>query len=346
MNAHDVEYMELYASDREQTTDHFVTSWGFRETAHAAADTGESVVLRQGNVQLVVTSGPVTRDFLAAHGDGIADIAFACADPAAAAESARAAGARVRPPGDPGGPVIHGFGDVRHTLVQRDAGRPPGLPRGRDWTPAVPAPEGADPRNPAPELRRLDHIAVCLEAGSLHDVARFYREAFGHQQVSTEYVEVGGQAMDSIATRSPSGGITFTFLEPDTTKQPGQINEFLARNGGPGVQHLAFLLDEIVPSVLEFEARGVEFLRTPDTYYDALAERIPSLGQEVADLRKTGVLADRDEWGHLLQLFARSPFEQRTLFFELIQRQGARGFGSANIRALYEAVRRSQQPSS
>ncbi|NEE16083.1 4-hydroxyphenylpyruvate dioxygenase, partial [Streptomyces sp. SID7499] len=127
---------------------------------------------------------------------------------------------------------------------------------------------------------------------------------------------------------------------------PGQINEFLARNGGPGVQHLAFLVDEIVPSVLEFDARGVEFLRTPDTYYDALAERIPSLGQEVADLRKTGVLADRDEWGHLLQLFARSPFEQRTLFFELIQRQGARGFGSANIRALYEAVRRSQQPSS
>lgn len=155
-----------------------------------------------------------------------------------------------------------------------------------------------------------------------------------------EYVALGGQAMDSIVVRSASGRVTFTLVAPDPTKNPGQLDAFLERNGGAGVQHLAFLVDDIIPAVHEFRERGVEFLSTPGTYYDLLLERFPEMWDQITELLAAQVLADRDEWGHLLQLFSRSPYERNTLFFELIQRQGSRGFGSANIRALYEAVER------
>jgi 4-hydroxymandelate synthase len=157
---------------------------------------------------------------------------------------------------------------------------------------------------------------------------------------SSEYTEIGDQAMDSIVVRSPSGSITFTLLEQDLTKKPGQIEAFVSRNEGPGVQHLAFGVSDIIPAVHTFRDRGVEFLRTPGAYYDMLGERLPGIRDEIADLRTVDVLADRDEWGYLLQLFTRSPYRRNTLFYELIQRRGARGFGGANIKALYEAVER------
>jgi 4-hydroxymandelate synthase len=199
------------------------------------------------------------------------------------------------------------------------------------------------PREPAigsAPVRLLDHVAVCLAGGTLQEYADFYRDAFGFSRYSSDYVAVGGQAMDSVVVRSASGRVTFTLVAPDPDKEPGQLDSFLERNGGPGVQHLAFLVDDIISTVGEARDRGVEFLNTPDTYYDLLVERFDGMAEQVADLRKTQVLVDRDEWGHLLQLFTRSPYERNTLFFELIQRQGSRGFGSANIRALYEAVER------
>jgi 4-hydroxymandelate synthase len=340
VTAHDVEYIEIYTSDQQKTTDYFVSMFDFREKAKGVAEGLDSVLLVQNELHLIVSAGPRAAEFLTAHGDGICDVAFSCADSAEVRETAIAAGAvSLAPAGSPT-PVLSGFGNVRHTLVQRAAGQERGLPEGWSWTP-VPAP--ATPVGDAPKLRLLDHIAVCLEAGRLHDVVRFYIDGFGFEQYYSEYVTVGEQAMDSIVVRSPSAGITFTIIEPDPTREPGQIDAFLRRNGGGGVQHLAFLVDEIVPAVLEFESRGVQFLQTPGTYYDALTERISDLDEAIADLRKANVLADRDEWGYLLQLFTRSPFERRTLFFELIQRQGAQGFGSSNIRALYEAVERARE---
>jgi 4-hydroxymandelate synthase len=167
-----------------------------------------------------------------------------------------------------------------------------------------------------------------------------YSDGFGLARYSDEYIELGDQAMDSIVVRSSSGGITFTLMEQDPEKDAGQLSAFLNRNGAPGVQHLAFQVGEIVAVVREFRDKGVGFLSTPDTYYDMLVGRLPEMDAEIADLRATHVLADRDEWGYLLQIFTRSPYERNTLFYELIQRRGARGFGSANIRALYEAVER------
>lgn len=331
MAAQEIEYVELYTADEKSAVEYFVSSFGFTLVAESIGGGNHSSLLRQGTVQLIVTAGPVTEEFLDAHGDGVADIAFACDDVAGTCRAAVVAGASMIGSA-PGRPVVSGWWS-QHTLTARPIGG--GLPAGRRWIPAEVA--SADPGG---RIQLLDHIAVCVEGGALADSADFYTAAFGLRRYSSEYIQIGDQAMDSIVVRSPSGGITFTILGQDLTKKAGQIEAFLSRNAGPGVQHLAFLTEDIVSSVREFSNHGIDFLRTPRAYYDILAERLPELGAELADLRATGVLADRDEWGYLLQLFTRSPHKRNTLFYELVQRRGARGFGSANIRALYEAVER------
>jgi 4-hydroxymandelate synthase len=334
MAARDIEYIELYTNDKASIVNYFRLSLGFTQVAESSGHGMDSALLRQGSVQIVVTAGPSTREFLDAHGDGVADIALTCDDVTATRGAVGAAGAWTAD--SPwGGSVVSGFGGVRHTLLPVARSGTPRLPAGRTWAgmPRAPA-------RPAERIRVLDHVAVCLESGTLADYADIYRDAFGLARYSSEYIEVGDQAMDSIVVRSLSGGITFTLLEQDSTRSTGQVDAFLDRNSGPGVQHLAFEVDDMIPSVREFRDRGIEFLSTPGKYYDMLMQRFADLRVEIADLRDTHVLADRDEWGYLLQLFTRSPYERNTLFYELIQRRGARGFGGANIRALYEAVER------
>jgi 4-hydroxymandelate synthase len=332
--AQDIAYVELYTGEHRSALDYFVSSLGFTPAAESRSSTGHSVLLRQGEVRLVVTEGPSTRAFLDAHGDGIADIAFSCDDVSGTRDAALAAGAS--PVASKAGQVaVSGFGDTRHTLVAAaDAGR---LPAGRDWR-EIPA---AEPRSAVRDwIGVLDHVAVCVTSGTLADCADFYIDGFGLSRYSGEYTELGEQAMDSLVVRSLSGGITFTFLEQDMSRKPGQIEGFISRNDGPGVQHLAFDVGDIISAVREFSERGIEFLHTPDRYYEMLATRLPGIEAEIAGLRAVGVLADRDEWGYLLQVFTRSSYRRNTLFYEFIQRRGARGFGSANIKALYQAVER------
>lgn len=328
MAAQDIEYVELYTSDQKSTVDYFVSQFGFTAVAESAADDAHSVLLRQGGVRLVVTNGRATYRFLDDHGDGVADIALSCDDVDRTRAAAAAAAATVTR-SFRGEPVVSGFGDVTHTLLPAAGG-------GADahWTRA------ATGDVPTGRVRELDHIAICLAGGTLHEQADRYRDGLGLDRYSSEYVAVGDQAMDSIVVRSASQRVTFTLVAPDPTRRPGQLDGYLSRNCGPGVQHLAFLVDEIIPAVREYRERGVEFLDTPDTYYDMLVERFAGMRNEIGQLRDVRVLADRDEWGYLLQLFTRSPHERNTLFYELIQRRGSRGFGSANIRALYEAVER------
>ncbi|HTX85456.1 MAG TPA: 4-hydroxyphenylpyruvate dioxygenase [Streptosporangiaceae bacterium] len=334
MAARNIEYVELYASDRQSAIDYFTFSLGFTQVAESVDQGKHSVLLRQGDVQLIITAGPGTQEFLDAHGDGVADVALSCDDIVASRDAAVAAGA-LEVSSMPGELTVSVFGGICHTLCPISA--EPGTPRppGRTWiSTSLPAVQ------PIGRIRLLDHVAMCLEGGTLSDYADFYMDAFGLARYSSEYVVLGDQAMDSIVVRSPPGGITFTLVAPDPAKGPGQLDAFLNRNEGPGVQHLAFLVDDIIPAVREFRDQGVEFLSTPATYYEMLLERFSDMREEIADLRAAHVLADRDEWGYLLQLFTRSPHERNTLFYELIQRRGARGFGSANIRALYEAVER------
>lgn len=333
MAAQDIEYVELYTSDIRSTVDFFVASFGFTRLADCVADGRRSSLLRHGTVQLVVTTGRGTEEFIEAHGDGIADIAFGCDDHAQTCERAVAAGALLVDSG-PGRLVVSGLGDMRHTLVTRSAGAT--FPSDRGWQQAT-----TTPAKPG-RIWLLDHIAILAESGTLAHYADFCTEAFGLARYSSEYIELGEQGIDSIVVRSPSAGITFTILEQDHAKKPGQVEGFISRYGGPGVQHLAFLVEDIVSAVREFSAQGVDFLQSSDIYYDMLTRRLPSITSSIADLRAANVLADRDEWGYLLQLFTRSPYIRNTLFYELVQRRGARGFGTANIKALYEAVERDE----
>jgi 4-hydroxymandelate synthase len=288
MVALNIGYAELYTNDRDSAIDYFVQLLGFSPVAESVptgANDLDSVVLRRDGVQLIVTIGPGTREFLAAHGDGIADIAFTCDDVEATFNAAIAAGAR---PED--WAVVRGFGAVRHTLLPDRHGAGVELPAGRSWNPvpAMSAPAGG-------HIHTLDHVAVCVEPGTLEAYADFYGAGFGLVRYSGEYVDYGDQAMDSVVVRSSSGGITFTLVASDPTKGAGQLDAFLDRNCGPGVQHLAFGVDQIVPAVEEFRRRGVEFLHTPDGYYDLLAGRLSGLHEEIAGLRSAGVLAVRAE---------------------------------------------------
>ncbi|MEE1806756.1 4-hydroxyphenylpyruvate dioxygenase [Streptomyces sp. BE133] len=332
MVVQDIAYVELFTRDKLSAVDYFESAMGFTRVADSVEVDRSSILLGQGDVQLVVTSGRGIWKFLDEHGDGIADIAMTCDDVAATRDAAVLAGAE--PVVSRGNTAVSGFGSVVHTLVPAAGSSAGRLPPGHNWIPV-----GGTSR-PQGRIRLLDHIAVCLQGDSIGAYADFYREAFGFSRFYSEYVTVGGQAMESVVVRSATGGVTYTLVAPDPGKESGQLDAFLERNGGPGVQHLAFLVDDIIPAVREFRDAGIDFLTTPDTYYDLLVERFEGLREIVDELRETQVLADRDEWGHLLQLFSRSPYERNTLFFELIQRRGSRGFGSSNIRALYEAVER------
>jgi 4-hydroxymandelate synthase len=328
----DIEYVELYVTDKQSVADYFVSSMGFTLAAESVDYGGSSALLRQGTVQLVITAGPGAEEFVGAHGDGVADAVLACDDVEQTRDAAVAAGASVTCSAA-GFPVVAGFGGIRHTLVDLAGHKELRLPPGRDWQPVPVA-----PGDPGRRIKALDHVAICCTGGMLARDTEFYSDGLSLARYSGEYIELGDQAMDSIVVRSQSGGITFTLLEPDLTMQPGQLDAFLSRNGGPGVQHLAFAVDDIRRGVSEFRGHGVEFLHTPDSYYDRLAMRLPDIQEEIARLRAANVLVDREEWGYLMQVFTRSPYERNTLFYELIERRGARGFGSANIRALYEAV--------
>jgi 4-hydroxymandelate synthase len=336
MTVHDIEYIELFVTDKQSAVDYFVSSLGFIWRAESSHDGLRSSLLVQGDVTLVVTAGPGTAQFLERHGDGVAYIGLTCDDVALAHDAAVAAGARALEPVG-GRPVVVAAGGIRHTLSPRAAGRAAGLPGGRAWTAVA---EQAGHSGP---IRRLDHVAICVEADVLEAAAEFYGAAFGLARYSAESVELGDQGMDSIVVRSPSGRVTFTLVAPDRSKNPGQLDAFLSRNCGPGVQHLAFEVPDIISAVHGFSAHGVEFLRTPDSYYEILPARVTGMPETVADLQAANVLVDRDEWGFLLQLFTRSPYERNTLFYEIIQRRGARGFGSENIRALYKAVEQDRQ---
>jgi len=333
MVAQSVDYVEIYVSDLRSARDYFVVSMGFSHTADSQGPDRTSVLLRQGAAQLIITAGPATEPFLTRHGDGVADIALNCGDVASSGRAAEAAGAHVSTVD--GRVVISGFGSVNHSLVPVRAGPGAHLPAHYAWTTRA-----AVPFRPTGRVQLVDHVAVCVAPATLPAVADFYRDALGLSRYSSEYVDVGDQAMDSIVVRSESGLVTFTLVAPDPTRNPGQLDTFLASNDGPGVQHLAFLVDDMLLAVDQFATRGVRFLVTPPTYYEVLTERFPELTPQVAALRAANVLADRDPWGYLLQLFSRSPYERNTLFYELIERRGSRGFGSANIRALYEAVGR------
>jgi 4-hydroxymandelate synthase len=271
-----------------------------------------SVTLQQGSVVLVLAGGPAAQDYVEAHGDGVVDIALRV--PSASAAFAEAVARGAEPVGETS---VAAFGDVVHTFVSG---------------PLVAAPSGDS------VLCRLDHFAVCLPAGDLRPTVAYYESALGFSKIFEEQIVIGAQAMDSQVVQSESGAVTLTLIEPDLSRDPGQVDEFVKEHGGAGVQHIAFETGDIVRTVATLRDRGVIFLNTPDTYYRQLPGRLALTSHTVDELHGLNILADEDHDGQLYQIFTRSTHPRGTFFLEVIERRGARTFGSGNIKALYEAV--------
>lgn len=342
-----LDHIEFYVSDLAAETRRLVDGFGlavYAATDPADPSEAQSAGLGRGDIRLVLTQ-PLVDDhpgtaYVERHGDGVADISLGVADPAAAFSEAVRRGARpVAAPYEVDGVLratIMGFGDLAHTFVRRpegvDARHLPGL---------LPRP-GAEPTWDS-GLSAVDHFAVCLEAGQLDSTVRFYETVLDFQMIFEEQIVVGNQAMNSKVVQSAGKAVTLTLIEPDVSRAAGQIDEFLKNHGGAGVQHVAFAADDIVAAVQGVRRRGVEFLSTPDTYYTMLTSRLELSRHTVPDLREAHVLVDADHHGQLFQIFTRSAHPRKTFFLELIERLGARTFGSGNVKALYEAVELQRQ---
>jgi 4-hydroxymandelate synthase len=334
-----VDYVEFYVDDVEKSLDWLVNGYGFAVRAVSSGGPGpvRSLVLGQGDIDVVVTE-PTESDHPAAayverHGDGVANIGLRVPDAYAAFADAVAAGARpVSPPAERDGAVtatIMGFGDVTHTFVERPEGSAVYGPHGLVAVAGDEVGTG---------LEKLDHFAVVVEPGQLDDTVAFYQSALDFDLTLAETIEAGDQAMFIKVVQSKSRAVTLTLIEPDTTAKPGQIDDFLKDHGGAGVQHMAFTTTNILDSVRQIRERGIELLSTPDTYYEALSERVRSDRHAVADLRSLHILLDEDHDGQLYQIFAKSVHPRDTIFLEIIERAGASTFGSSNIKNLYQAV--------
>ena len=344
MNAFDdlrLDHVQFYVADVTEQRAALEHGYGFSVRAERQYADHQSLAIGRDDIRFVLTEpqadGHDGAGYLDRHGDGVTDIALGVRDAAEAfAVAVRRGAVPVREPVARDGAVtatVHAFGDVTHTFFQREPGMDPVALPGF-------SPVSATPRRADTGLHVIDHFAVCLEAGRLDETVRFYKRVLDFRTIFVERIEVGDQAMNSTVVQSESGRVTLTLIEPDPARARGQIDDFLTAHGGPGVQHIAFACDDIVRAVNLLDRGGVEFLDVPDAYYTALDQRTRLHRHSVAALRGLAVLVDEDHDGQLFQIFTRSTHRRRTLFFEVIERFGARTFGSGNIKALYEAVER------
>ena len=326
-----IDHVDFWVGDAQRAAADLVDGFGFRIQPEPDRSDPRTVLVTQGGIRLRLVApaapGDEVAEFVARHGDGVAVIALLVEDAAAAHAQAVERGAVPVTPTGTSAPAVAGFGDVALSFLDRPA--------------AGPAPDPAD------LLQELDHVAVCVPAGELERTTVFCEQVLGLRRIFTNYIDIGTQGMDSTVVQSPSGAVTFTFLEPDTTREPGQIDGFLSAHGGVGVQHLAYRTDDIALAVSTFQKQGVEFLTTPSRYYDAIEARLGPPVIALEQLRELNLLVDHDHGGQLFQIFTRSAHPLGTYFTELIERRGASTFGTANITALYEAIARRQSvPSS
>jgi 4-hydroxyphenylpyruvate dioxygenase len=354
MPVHGIDHVELYVGNAAQAAHFFTRAYGFTETAYAGLETGRrdrvSRVLEQGRIRLVVTGTLMGDDDIAAHharhGDGVHKIALSVPDAAAAYEHAVAHGARgVQTPHwveDEHGRVqlasIETYGDTLHLFVEREAYEGPFLP---GFVARGEAP--ADPDELL--LMAIDHIVGNVELGHMDEWVGYYERVFGMTEMihfSDEAISTEYSALMSKVVTDGSGRLKFPINEPAEGKRKSQIEEYIDFYRGAGAQHIAMATRDIVRCVAQLRARGVEFLTIPDEYYDDVPERIGEIDEQVEDLRRLGILVDRDDEGYLLQIFTKPIGDRPTVFFEIIERHGARGFGEGNFKALFEAIEREQ----
>ena len=348
------DHVELWVGNAKQAAFYYERAFGFRCTAYAGPETGVrdrvSYVLEQNEIRLVLTSAIRSDSAIGrhafTHGDGVKDIALRVPDAKEAYREAVSRGAEgvVEPQvvTDDFGRVelatIATYGDVVHTFVDR---------KGYEgaYLPGYVAQESANGADDGVGLLAIDHIVGNVELGRMDHWVSFYEQVFGMTEmihfsdddISTEY-----SALMSKVMTDGQGKVKFPINEPAEGKRKSQIDEYLDFNEGPGAQHIALQSSNIVKTVEALQRRGVSFLTTPDAYYEDTPERVGSIDENWDDLQRLKILADRDDDGYLLQIFTKTVQDRPTLFFEVIERHGARGFGDGNFKALFEAIEREQ----
>lgn len=348
------DFVEFYVGNAKQASFFYRTAFGFKLIAYAGPETGlrdrASFVLQQGKIRFVLTTplhphGEIA-DHIKLHGDGVKTLALWVDDATSAwNETTRRGAVSVQQPtslSDEHGTVvlstIKTYGDTVHTFVERSNYSGPFLPGYK------PVDDGyiTEPIG----LLHVDHCVGNVELGRMNEWVKFYSDVMGFKllltfddkDISTEY-----SALMSKVMSNGNGYIKFPINEPAAGKKKSQIEEYLDFYHGPGVQHVALATNDILHTVDSLRKRGVQFLFVPDAYYAELLDRVGKIDEDVDELRRLNILVDRDDEGYLLQIFTKPVEDRPTLFYEIIQRKGARSFGKGNFKALFESIEREQE---
>jgi 4-hydroxyphenylpyruvate dioxygenase len=351
----DWDYVEFYVGNAKQAAHYYMSAFGFDQVAYSGPETGQrdrvSYVLEQNNLRFVLTASLIpdteVARHVAEHGDGVKDIAILVEDARSAFDMALRGGARpVLAPTeiqDESGTIVKAtiatYGETVHSFVQRDGYRGifmPGFIESRRTFEFA--------RKPG--LKFIDHCVGNVGWGEMDEWGEFYARVFGFSQlvsfddkdISTEYTALRSKVMTDARHR-----VKFPINEPATGKKKSQIEEYLDFYRGAGVQHMAIRTDDIAGTIAALRANGVEFLDTPDSYYDLLEERVGKIDEAIEVLRSLRILVDRDDLGYMLQIFTKPLGDRPTLFFEIIQRKGSLSFGKGNFKALFVSIEREQE---
>jgi 4-hydroxyphenylpyruvate dioxygenase len=349
------DYVEFYVGNARQAAHYYRSAFGFRLTAYRGPETGHresaSYALTQNKIRFVFTTPlapeSAIADHVRLHGDGVRDIALWVDDAESAwRETTQRGGRSVRAPetlrdahGEARIASIAAYGDTIHSFVERN--RYHGA-----FLPGFAAAEAEDLVSRPVGLKHIDHMVGNVGWGEMNRWVEFYGAVMGFRMfkhfddkdISTEY-----SALMSKVMANGNDRVKFPINEPAEGKRKSQIEEYLEFYRGPGVQHIAMATDNIIETVGLLQRQGVDFLRVPSTYYEDLLGRVGPIDEDLAELRKLGILVDRDDEGYMLQIFTRPVEDRPTLFYEVIQRKGSRSFGKGNFKALFEAIEREQE---
>jgi 4-hydroxyphenylpyruvate dioxygenase len=349
-----IDHVEYYVGNARQAAFFYSHAFGFKVTGYCGPETKvrdrASWLLEQGDARLVMTGGmgpesPIAEHVLR-HGDGVKDVALRVPDATYAYRYATEQGATgvLEPTAfeDEHGKVIRSaiaaYGDTIHSFIERENYSGPFLP-GYRAEPSI-SDEGPDVG-----IELIDHIVCNVELGQMNEWARFYAKVLGFDQlvhfrddqISSEYTALMSKVMwDGV------GRVKLPINEPAPSKKKSQIDEYLEFYRGPGVQHIAMLSKDIIKTVDALTRRGVRFIRVPQTYYESLRDRIGKIDESMDDVERLNILADRDEEGYLLQIFTKNVQDRPTVFYEIIDRHGSKGFGLGNFKELFLAIEREQ----
>ena len=349
------DYVEFYVGNAKQAAHYYMSAFGFQALAYAGPETGvkdrASYVVRQNKLTLVLTTplrqdNPIA-DHIYKHGDGVKSISLRVADATKAWEETTKRGAKsyMEPQRlkDEDGEIvmsgIHTYGETVHLFIERKNYNGVFMPGYRAWSNSLfkPADTG---------LLYVDHCVGNVGWNQMNPWVKFYEDVMGFKNILTfddEDISTEYSALMSKVMSSGNGFVKFPINEPAEAKKKSQVEEYLEFYNGEGVQHVAMATNDIVKTVRDLMSRGVEFLKVPTTYYDDLLERVGKIDEDIEPLKELGILVDRDNEGYLLQLFSKPVEDRPTLFFEIIQRKGAKSFGKGNFKALFEAIEREQE---